>query len=410
MMKKILIVPGMLFLLAACGTEDLPASNEQVEGPAASSEKDEKAANGREILITLEQTADPVKRNEAAAAVKESRDFKEGVMGEPTEELAEDMAVQGIEAPAVYSAIETVYGGDAEFEKIGEIFFENKSTGDSRSGIWVGIKDPDERVDELAGILQKQIDAGEILAEPIHIFRIAHTRTDLNDLMYQAAKKVKPMAEAHSNPDAVSYSISADTITGAIEIGHNFLTESQIEELKKAFPDRDVIIEQEGKMVPVEGEPTVKYPDSLVTSKPSKEGSYIVSLQEERFLAVEAEPKDFGGSGGQHEYYSAIHFAFKDAKKLLEVGQRVEIEAAGSIQESYPGQGRAVFVEILPAYQPEGADLTEAEAVKLALEGLDSKQFNFPAIRSVTYNGEQDRWTVEIVADDQETEKTVEDK
>jgi hypothetical protein len=409
-MKKILIVPGMLLLLAACGTEEPPAANEPVEEPAASGGKDGKTGKGREILVVLEQTADPVKRNEAAAAVKESRDFKEGVMGEPTEELAEDMAVQGIEARAVYNAVEAVYGGDAEFEKIGEIFFGNQSSGDSRSGIWVGIKDPDEHVAEFAGILQKQVDAGEILAEPIHIYRIAHTRTDLNDLMYQAAKKVKPMAEAHLNPDSVSYSISADTITGAIEIGHNFLTESQIKELKKAFPDRDVLIEQEGQMVPLEGEPTVKYPDPLVTSVPSEEGYYIVNLEEEGFLAVEAEPKDFGGSGGQEEFYSAIHFAFKDAKKLLDIGQRVEVEAAGSIQESYPGQGRAIFVEVLPAFQPKGADLTEAEVVKQALEGLDSKQFNFPAIRSVTYNGEQDRWTVEIVAEDQDTEKTVEDK
>lgn len=409
-MKKILIVPGMLLLLAACGTEEPPAANEPIEEPAASSEKDRKTANGREILITLEQTTDPIKRNEAAAAVKESRDFKEGVMGEPTEELAEDMAVQQIEARAVYEAVETVYGKDPEFDKVGDIFLENQSSGAKAPGIWVGIKDPDERVDELAGILQKQVDAGEILAAPIHIYRIPHTRTDLNDLMYQAAKKVKPMAEAHSNPDSVSYSISADTITGAIEIGHNFLTESQIKELKQAFPDRDVMIEQEGKMVPLEGEPTVKYPDPLMASEPSEAGSYIVSLEEERFLAVEAASKDFSGSGGQNEYYSAIHFAFKDAKKLLEIGQRVEVEAAGGIQESYPGKGRAIFVEVLPAYQPEGADLTEAEAVKLALEGLDSKQFNFPAIRSVTYNGELDRWTVVIVAEDQETEKTVEDK
>lgn len=418
MMKKMIILPCILLLLAACGTEEEPQAAKNPADPAAneqqassgSGEEDVKRVSGREILVSLEQTAEPLKRNERAAAVKESPDFKDGLFGEPTEELAEDMAVNQIEAEAVFKAVEQVYGGDAEFEKIGIIFYENQESGAEQSGIWVGIKEPDERVDELAAILQKRVEAGEILAEPIYIYQIDHTQADLNDLMYQAAKKLKPMMEAHPNSDSVSYSISADTITGALEIGHNFLDQKQIEELKNAFPDLEVIIEQEGVMVPMPGEPTVKLPEPATTTEPSNEGYYIISLEDDRFLAVAAASNDFSGNGGEDEFYSAIYYDFNDARKLLEVGQRVQIESAGGIQESYPGQGRAVFIEVLPTYLPETADLTEAEVVRRALEDIDQQKFGIPAIRSLTYNAEADNWVVAFKSWDHETEKTIEDK
>lgn len=418
MMKKMMILPCILLLLAACGTEEEPqaakkpsdSSASEQKASSGSGEENVKRVSGREILVSLEQTAEPVKRNERAAAVTESPDYKDGLFGEPTAELAEDMAVHQIEAEAVFKAVKQVYGGDAEFDKIGIIFYENQESGAEQSGIWVGIKEPDERVDELAAILQKRVDAGEILAEPIYIYQIDHTQADLNDLMYQAAKKLKPMAEAHPNPDSVSYSISGDTITGALEIGHNFLTQKQIEELKNAFPDREVIIEQEGVMVPMPGEPTVKYPEPSIISEPSNEGYYIISLEDERFLAVAAASNDFGGNGGEDESYSAIYFEFNDARELLEIGQRVHIEAAGGIMESYPGKGRAVFVEVLPTYQPETADLTEAEVVRRALGEIDQQKFGVPAIRSITYQAEGDSWSVAFKSWDHETEKTIEDK
>lgn len=417
-MKKIFALPGMLILLAGCGAdEELVNTNEPIEEPApsdldqsaASGDKDIKTVSGREMLITLEQTSEPVKRNEAAAAVKETRDFKEGYLGEPTEELAEDIAVQQIEKEAVFTAVEKVYGGLDELEKIGVTFLENRTSGANQPGIWLGIKNPDERVDELAAILQKRVDAGEILAEPIYIYESAHSQSELNNLVDQAGRKMESMAETHANPNAVSFSIMADTITGAIEIGHNFLTESQIKELKKAFPDREVVITQEGTMVPAPGEPTVIYPESAVTADPSDEGNYIMSLEQDRFLAVEAKSKDFSENGGQEEYYSAIFFGFEDAAEQLELGQRVKIEAAGYILESYPGEGRAVLVEVLPTYQPKSADLTEAEVVKRALKEIGPSELDIPTIRSVTFNEEEDSWTIVFTSWDQETEKTIED-
>lgn len=402
-MKRIVIVCGLLLFLAACGTSEAPSTSGDVN-------EEVKKVSDREIIVSLAQTADPVKRDETAAAIKESQDFKEGYMGEPTEELAADMAVQQIEAEAMYKAVDQVYGSLTELEKEGVFFLENKTSGADQPGIWMGIKNPDERVDELAAILQKQVDASEILAEPIYIYRSAHTRAELNDLVDQAAKKVKAMSEDHPNPEAISSSFSADTITGALEIGHNFLTDDQIGELENAFPDREVIIRQEGVMVPLPGEPTVSYPEPAVTPEPSGEGDYIVQLEADRFLAIEAVSQDFSANGGEPEFYSAIYFNFADAAELLEIGQRVKVAAAGPIMESYPGQGRAVFVEVLPAYQPEGADLSEDDVVKKALESLDQQEFGTPAVRAVTFDQEADRWLVEIKSWEQETEITIDDK
>lgn len=257
--------------------------------------------------------------------------------------------------------------------------------------------------------MQKRVDAGEILAEPIYIYESAHTQSELNNLVDQAGRKMESMAETHANPNAVSYSIMADTITGAIEIGHKFLTESQIKELKKAFSDREVVITQEGTMVQAPGEPTVIYPESAVTADPSDEGNYIMSLEQDRFLAVEAKSKDFSENGGQEEYYSAIFFDFEDAAKQLELGQRVKIEAAGPILESYLGEARAVLVEVLPTYNPKLADLTEADVVKRVLKEIDPLEFGVPAIRSIIFNEEEDSWNVAFTSWDQEIEKMIED-
>ena len=88
------------------------------------------------------------------------------------------MAVQGIEGPAAIQAVEKVYG-EGGIHNEGVIFIENQTRGAEQSGVWIGIKEPDERVQQLLDLLQPKVDAGEILAEPIYIFRSPHTEKEL---------------------------------------------------------------------------------------------------------------------------------------------------------------------------------------------------------------------------------------
>ena len=72
-------------------------------------------------------------------------------------------------------------------------FLKIRRNGAEQSGIWIGLKDPDERVQQLLDLLQPKVDAGEILAEPIYIFRSPHTEKELYELQDEVAAALKEM-------------------------------------------------------------------------------------------------------------------------------------------------------------------------------------------------------------------------
>lgn len=411
-MKKTILLIGLLLVLGACGAATGGTNVEGEKEDAAAEPKDEKViVNGREIIASLEQTATDAKiRDEKLANIKKSDDFTGGYMGEPTDELAEDMAVQQIEGFAADQALTQVYGDYTELNKIGVIFYENQQSGGEQSGFWIGLKEPDERLDEFLAILQEQVDAGEILAEPIYIYKSDYSQEDLEKLAYDASKIMRPMQEAHSNPDVATYSVSGDTLTGALEIGHNFLTEEQQRQIVEAFPDHEVIIEQEGRMVPLPGEPDVVYPNPETVDEWSGEGEYIVDITDDSFMAIAVTPNDYSATGGEDKHFSAIGFSFKDAADKFEVGQRVKVEAAGGIMQSDPAQGTAVFVEVLPAYKPTGANLSEKEVVQQALESAGDLSQGVPAIDVLEYDSAADLWRVTIIQWNQTFEVEIADK
>lgn len=411
-MKKSLLLIGLLLMLGACGAATDGVNSDEKKENAVEEPKDEKViVSGREIIASLEQTTtDTPIRDEKLANIKKSEDFTGGYMGEPTDELAEDMAVQQIEGFAADQALEQVYGDYKELNKIGVMFYENQHSGAKQSGFWIGLKEPDERLDEFLAILQRQVDDGEILAEPIYIYKSDYSQEDLENLMYDASKIMRPMQEAHSNPLVANYSVSGNTLTGALEIGHNFLTEEQQQKIVDAFPEHVVKIEQEGRMVPLPGEPDVVYPDPETVDEWSEEGEYIVEVTEDSFMAVGVTPNDFSANGVEDKHFSAIDFSFKDAADKLEVGQRVRAEAAGGIATSDPAQGTAVFVEVLPAYQPKGANLSEKEVVQQALKSAKDRSNGVPAIDLLEYDAAADKWMVTIIQWEETIEVEIADK
>ena len=143
-------------------------------------------------------------------------------------------------------------------------------------------------------------------------------------------------------------------------------------------------------------------------NKPSKEGSYVVKIEGESVLVVDAKPQDFSATGGIKEFYNAI--SFSNVKEKLEIGQRVRIEVDGPIMESYPAQAKAGKVEILPMYKPDKADLTEAQVVREAVKIADTKSKWFPAIRYVEFHEAEDIWKVGIKQEENEYELVIEDK
>ncbi|BAQ11805.1 hypothetical protein OXB_3336 [Bacillus sp. OxB-1] len=371
MRKRIGLVLAALFL-AGCGT---------AENSSGLAPKEKSAGNEREIVAQLKQTVKESKLREAALKELEEN----GLLDDP--EMKEDLAVQAIEGPAVMEALDSVYGEEGH-RKEGVLFYENQSDNAAQPGIWIGIQDPDERLDKVVDLLQQQVGAGKILASPIHFYRSAYSEDDLRQLQDDVLEAIQPM-----NTGRGSLGISADVKTGDIEISHDFLKEGQQEELRHQFADHLLHFEQTGRMVAEPGEPTTTYPEQPFTTTPSTEGSYVMEIGEGQMLVVDAKPRDFGSG----DFYDAVYYGYPDAANDLKVGQRVKVEASGPIAESYPGQGSAKYVEVLPEYKPEQAKLSESEVIGKVIQQAKKKLEGMVIIRSITFNEKTANWKVEAM-------------
>jgi len=375
------ILLGAALLLSGCGT-DVSLKNGAVEDNGW---KTLKIVSGREIIAELKQTVQESPEREKAATVLE--EFPE--FGEPTPELKEDMAVQAIEGPAAIEAVEKVYG---DFEKEGVLFLENQRDGAEQSGIWIGVKEPDDRIQKLLDMLQSRVDGGEILAEPIYIFRSQHTQQELYDLQEDVLEVLKGMERGRG-----SFGLSSNIVTGDIEITHDFLKTEQQKELRKMFPENTFRFTQEGRMVAEPGESSIIWPIEAFTETPVVDGGFILSIEKGSIFVV-------GGSE------SAVYYKFPEADKL-KIGQRVKVEATGGILESYPGQGSAKFVEIMPDYKPVNAKFSESEAVVKALEKFEGKSpLDIMVIKEISFDEKKKAWVFKVLQDREEVSLEVEDQ
>lgn len=80
----------------------------------------------------------------------------------------------------------------------------------------------------------------------------------------------------------------------------------------------------------------------------------------------------------------------------VKIGEKVKVWFEGPILESYPAQAKAEKVVILPSLKPEGADLTEAQAIHKALTMKENSLDGVVAIKAVNYDPQTDTWEVLI--------------
>lgn len=372
-MKKTAIVLTFTLYLAGCQVQQDNQPNSNESPP----ETKQVSAQEKNVVAELKQTTENTKLRDAAyEKVKKSDTLTGGYFGENTPELQEDMGVQSIEAEAVMSVINALYGN---FYDYGIIYGKNRMSGDEEPGFWVGIKNPDKRADELVRRLQKQVDEGKILAKYIHLFESEYSEKDNEVLMYNVSKAIKPLREAMPEPDRVTLGISVDAVTRTIEIEHDFLTKKQRSELTKQFSEYKLAFTQSGRMLPLRGGKDVDYPEHAVTHKPSAKGSWVMDVSTENFLV------------------DTTYYSFPKADQKIKIGQRVIVESSGYILESFPGQGRAKFVTVLPAYQPEKADLTDDEAFRQALLSPELNKSPVYTVERVAYDSALDKWTISLL-------------
>lgn len=354
-----------LFLLASCGQ-----SLEGEQGNLAGEEKIMK--NGLPIIAQLSPSTSPTATRDAKVEEIAAReDVQSGMFGKPIEKAVDSLAVQEIEGEAVDAAIQEVYGAIAKY---GVIFSDSDEEGKS---VWIGVKEPDERLDQLVSALQKKVDHGEILAERIVFFQCDKTQVEQYALMDEVGAVLQKQYGGKG-----SYSVTVNVVTNVVEITHDFLTEDQMNQIEKQFSKEVFSFEQEGRLVAGVGEQSITYSEET-TETPFDEGEIIVAVDNQSILA----------SSGSLTFYKTPEVPHK-----LEVGQRVQIEITGGVLESYPAQAGAKYIEVLPEYVPDNAKLTEREVVKKAIEMVGEPL----AIQSIQYDAERDEWKIVFLNVEQE--------
>jgi hypothetical protein len=410
------VLLGAGLILSACGTGKV--QNPSTANPPKQTQSVPKnnsgwetieIISGRNIIAKLEPAKETLVRDKVIEQIKERREFKDGLYGTPTDDLAEELAVQQSEGEIALPLLYKIYGGNDGFNKEGVVFFENKSQGAVQSGLWIGVKKPDERLKQFVDALQAKVDAGKVKAENIYIYYTPHTTAENNQKMSEVNKAAAKFRDQHETPERISYGISVDTISGEVNIDHNFLTEEQKASLKEQFAGDKIHFIQTGRLAPIGGKSDTIYPDNKFTNEYSKKGSYVMELSNKRMLVVASVPAVFGKNGGDPDFFSAIYFQFPDASKKLKVGQRVIVEASGPIMESYPGQGTALYVEVLPEYKPEGADLSESQVIEKSLNTLKDQQ-GVVAVRDVSFDEDLDEWSISLKQNENNFEVKVKDR
>lgn len=106
-----------------------------------------------------------------------------------------------------------------------------------------------------------------------------------------------------------------------------------------------------------------------------------ISFLSIQILVVDTTLEDFSATGGVEDYFGAVFYKYPNAASELKVGQRVKVEDTGMILYSYPRQGSAKYVEVLPEYKPENATLSESAVIVKAIEMAKDKSDGTTIIR-----------------------------
>jgi hypothetical protein len=136
---------------------------------------------------------------------------------------------------------------------------------------------------------------------------------------------------------------------------------------------------------------------------------YVVKKEKNSILVVNSIAKDFGANSGASHFYEAIWFS--NSPFNIEVGDHVEVRTDEPIAESYPGQGYADTVSVISGLEPEGALLSEADAVRKALSSPEVARKNVPVIKEVKFDKALAEWIVTVTnnGDDKALEIRVKD-
>ncbi|PIH56892.1 DUF3221 domain-containing protein [Paenibacillus sp. LK1] len=129
---------------------------------------------------------------------------------------------------------------------------------------------------------------------------------------------------------------------------------------------------------------------------PSEDGftGYVVAREGNSILVVDPAYEDFGANKGESRYYTAKWFSNAPNPQI---GSYVEIWTDGSPEnQPYPGQARAEAIAVSCPATPDGAHMSEADAIRAGLYSSDGEQVRIPVIENVDFNEDIGTWTIRM--------------
>lgn len=133
--------------------------------------------------------------------------------------------------------------------------------------------------------------------------------------------------------------------------------------------------------------------EQILSDDTSGMTGYVMRRDADRILVVTQESADYSATGGISEFYSAIWFA--DVPENIQIGDKVEVWY-DIVLTSYPGQSSAIKVAVSDPIQPDGASLTEAEAIQKALDDEQIKNYEIYTFVSSEFNSAENSWTIHL--------------
>ncbi|MEK4367469.1 DUF3221 domain-containing protein [Paenibacillus sp. FSL R5-0473] len=129
---------------------------------------------------------------------------------------------------------------------------------------------------------------------------------------------------------------------------------------------------------------------------PSEDGftGYVVERKDNSILVVDPAYEDFSANGGGSRYYPAKWFSNSPDPQI---GSYVEVWTDGGPEnQPYPGQARAEKIAVSCPVAPDGAHMTDADAIRSGLLSSDAENIRVPVIEDKRFDADSGAWTLLI--------------
>ncbi|MEK4112623.1 hypothetical protein ABIC86_003114 [Paenibacillus sp. DS2363] len=133
-----------------------------------------------------------------------------------------------------------------------------------------------------------------------------------------------------------------------------------------------------------------------IANLPTEKGfsGYVVERKDDSILVVDPVFEDYSSNGGNSRYYPAKWFSNAPDPQI---GSYVEVWTDGGPEnEPYPGQARAEKIAVSCPVAPDGAHMTDADAIRSGLLSPGAENIRVPVIEDKRFDADSGTWTLLI--------------